>query len=93
MGILSFLLGILLWKPLKQYQAAEPSRSGQSSDFVGYEFTLSSLIDRETQSTHQFSGVTWCVELAREEGDKSLASGDRVRVVALHPGVLVVAQA
>ena len=51
MGILSFLLGILLWKPLKQYQAAEPSRSGQSSDFVGYEFTLSSLIDRETQST------------------------------------------
>ena len=93
MGILSFLLGILLWKPLKQYQATEPSRSGQSSDFVGYEFTLSSLIDRETQSTHEFSGVSWRVELAREEGDKSLASGDRVRVVALHPGILIVAQA
>ena len=42
---------------------------------------------------HQFSGVSWRVELALEEGDKSLASGDRVRVVALHPGILVVAQA
>ena len=93
MGVLSFILGVLLWKPLKQYQAAEPPRSGQSSDFVGYEFALSSLLDRETQSTHQFSGVSWRVELAREEGDKSLASGDRVRVVALHPGILVVAQA
>ena len=93
MGVLSFMLGVLLWKPLKQYQAAEPPRSGHSSDFVGYEFALSSLLDRETQSTHQFSGVSWRVELALEEGDKSLASGDRVRVVALHPGILVVTQA
>ena len=93
MGVLSFILGGLLWKPLKQYQAAEPPRSGQSSDFVGYEFALSSILDRETHSTHQFSGVSWRVELAREEGDRSLASGDRVRVVALHPGILVVAQA
>ena len=93
MGVLSFLLGVLLWKPLKQYQAAEPPRSRKSSDFVGYEFALSRLLDRETQSTHQFSGVSWRVELALEEGDKSLASGDRVRVVALHPGILVVAQA
>ena len=93
MGVLSFILGVLLWKPLKQYQTAEPPRSGQSSDFVGYEFALSSLLDRETHSAHQFSGVAWRVELAREEGDKSLASGDRVRVVALHPGILVVAQA
>ena len=92
MGLLSFILGVSLWKPLKQYQAAKPPRSGQSSDFVGYEFALSSLLDRETQSMHQFSGVSWRVELAREEGDKSLASGDRVRVVALHPGILVVAQ-
>ena len=93
MGITSFVLGVALWKPLKKYQAAEPPRSGQSSDFIGHEFELSSLLDRETHSTHQFSGVTWRVDLAREEGDKSLASGDRVRVVALHPGILVVAQA
>ena len=93
MGVISFILGMVLWKPLKKYQTAEPPRSGQSSDFVGYEFALSSLLDRETQSTHHFSGVSWRVELAREEGDKSLATGDRVRVVALHPGVMVVAQA
>ena len=93
MGVVSFLLGVALWKPLKQYQSATPPRSGQSSDFVGYEFTLESLLDRETHSSHQFSGVTWRVELAREEGDKSLAPGDRVCVVALHPGILVVTQA
>ena len=93
MGVVSFTLGVLLWKPLERYQVAEPPSPGQSSDFVGYEFALSSLLDRETHSTHQFSGVSWRVELAREEGDKSLASGDRVCVVALHPGILVVAQA
>ena len=28
MGVLSFILGLLLWKPLQQYQVAEPPRSG-----------------------------------------------------------------
>ena len=90
-GIIAFAAGVLLWKPLKRYQEAEVPRSGQSSDFLGMEFTLSSLLDVENTSTHQFSGVSWRVELAREDQDKSLAAGDRVRVVALHPGILVVA--
>ena len=91
MGGVAFLMGVILWKPLKRYQEAEPPRSGQSSDFIGMEFSLTSLLDRETTSTHNFSGVTWTVELAREEGDKSLGAGDRVSVVALHPGILIVA--
>ena len=90
-GIIAFAAGVLLWKPLKRYQEAEVPRSGESSDFLGMEFTLSSLLDVENTSTHQFSGVSWRVELAREDQDKSLAAGDRVRVVALHPGILVVA--
>jgi membrane protein implicated in regulation of membrane protease activity len=90
-GIIAFAAGVLLWKPLKRYQEAEVPRSGESSDFLGIEFTLSSLLDAENTSTHQFSGVSWRVELAREDQDKSLAAGDRVRVVALHPGILVVA--
>ena len=89
-GIIAFAAGVLLWKPLKRYQEAEAPRSGESSDFLGMEFTLSSLLDVENTSTHQFSGVSWRVELAREDQDKSLAAGDRVRVVALHPGILVV---
>ena len=89
-GIIAFAAGVLLWKPLKRYQEAEVPRSGESSDFLGMEFTLSSLLDVENTSTHQFSGVSWRVELAREDQDKSLAAGDRVRVVALHPGILVV---
>ena len=88
-GIIAFAAGVLLWKPLKRYQEAEVPRSGESSDFLGMEFTLSSLLDAENTSTHQFSGVSWRVELAREDQDKSLAAGDRVRVVALHPGILV----
>jgi membrane protein implicated in regulation of membrane protease activity len=90
-GIIAFAAGVLLWKPLKRYQEAEVPRSGESSDFLGMEFKLSSLLDVENTSTHQFSGVSWRVELAREDQDKSLAAGDRVRVVALHPGILVVA--
>ena len=90
-GIIAFAAGVLLWKPLKRYQEAEVPRSGESSDFLGMEFTLSSLLDAENTSTHQFSGVSWRVELAREDQDKSLAAGDMVRVVALHPGMLVVA--
>ena len=90
-GIIAFAAGVLLWKPLKRYQEAEVPRSGESSDFLGMEFTLSSLLDVENTSTHQFSGVSWRVELAREDQDKSLAAGDRVRVVALRPGILVVA--
>ena len=83
-GIIAFAAGVLLWKPLKRYQEAEVPRSGESSDFLGMEFTLSSLLDVENTSTHQFSGVSWRVELAREDQEKSLAAGDRVRVVALH---------
>ena len=90
-GIIAFAAGVLLWKPLKRYQEAEVPRSGESSDFLGMEFTLSSLLDVENTSTHQFSGVSWRVELAREDQEKSLAAGDRVRVVALYPGILVVA--
>ena len=90
-GIIAFAAGVLLWKPLKRYQEAEVPRSGESSDFLGMEFTLSSLLDVENTSTHQFSGVSWRVELAREDQAKSLDAGDSVRVVALHPGILVVA--
>lgn len=92
-GIAAFAAGILLWKPLKRYQEADAPHSGESSDFIGIEFNLATLLDKENTSTHQFSGVTWRVELSRDEEDKSLATGDRVKVVALHPGILVVAQA
>ncbi len=89
-GIIAFVAGVLLWKPLKRYQQADVPRSGESSDFLGMEFNLETLLDRGNTSTHQFSGVTWRVELAREDQEKSLAAGDRVKVVALHPGILVV---
>lgn len=92
-GIIAFAAGVLLWKPLKRYQEADAPSSGKSSDFIGMEFNLSTSLDKANTSTHQFSGVTWRVELVGEEGDKSLATGDRVKVVALHPGILVVAQA
>ena len=92
-GIIAFVSGVLLWKPLKRYQEADAPSSGESTDFIGMEFNLSTLLDKENNSTHQFSGVTWRVELDREEADKSLAAGDRVKVVALHPGIMVVAQA
>ena len=84
---------MLLWKPLKRYQDVDRPRSGHSSDFIGLEFSLSSVLDPATHSSHDYSGVSWRVELAAEEGDKALAPGDKVKVVALHPGVMVVAQA
>lgn len=93
LGICTAVLGVLLWQPLKRYQDVDRPRSGHSSDFIGLEFSLSSVLDPATHSSHDYSGVSWRVELAAEEGDKALAPGDRVKVVALQPGVMVVAQA
>lgn len=86
-GIIGGIAGIVLWKPLQNLQQAERPVSGHSSDLLGLEFVLSSDIDNAKTAQHDYSGVTWKIELDRSAEDEHIAAGTRVRVVSVDAGI------
>jgi len=75
-AVLTVVITILLWKPMKNFQSSKvlTNDDHSTSDLVGLEFT----IDEETLIQVKYSGVLWA--LTTECGSK-LSAGDKVTVV------------
>ncbi len=89
-GISTGLLSVLLWKPMKRFQDNSTLQTKQKSDFMGLEFITQDDITLMQPGSHQYSGITWRVEIDEESGVERIASGQRVMVTGVSVGVFKV---
>lgn len=82
-SVLTSLLAILLWKPLKRMQQNKGEPNEIKSDFIGQEFILEDDVDLSGNSTRLYSGVSWSLK-----SKTPIAKGSQVRVVKADVGVL-----
>ena len=86
-GISSFLIAVILWKPLLRFQNQKVPAKDNSSDLIGYEFRLQQPITTTVHGKTQYSGIEWRVEIDAGSGLTSLDSGSKVVVTSVDAGV------
>ncbi len=94
-GVSSALSAILLWKPLLRLQNYEVEEKDNSSDLIGYRFTLEQPVTRLSHGATRYSGIEWRVELEQEPAQAAgqeprvdkLEAGTQVRVVSVDAGI------
>jgi inner membrane protein len=82
-ALVTALLGLVLWRPLKKLQN-KTEKNPVKSDFDGHRFfTPAPVVKNGEPCRYDFSGVTWHVK-----SDRQLESGVEVEVVRVEVGVL-----
>lgn len=81
-ALLTGLLTLLLWKPLKKAQSQTDDKQ-VTSDFADHSFTLESDVDDRGLSRYQYSGIQW-----KLKSEQPLTEGTRVRISRMEVGVL-----
>lgn len=82
-SILTTLIAIVLWKPLKRMQKHEGKPGEIKSDFIGQELMLESDVDLGGKTEYLYSGVSW-----KLKSNNPIAKGSHVRVTKAEVGVL-----
>ncbi|QQD20533.1 NfeD family protein [Venatoribacter cucullus] len=82
-ALLTSILALVLWKPLRNLQNNHIQRQPVENDFTRHEFVLEQDADVQGKTEHQYSGVRWKVK-----SEQPLAAGTRVEVVKADVGVL-----
>lgn len=90
-GIMTGLIGTLMWKPLQNMQNKPSQKRTSHSDFVGLEFVLEQDISTSQKGHYRYSGVDWRVELDAGSDVQQLNKGQRVKVTGIDVGILKVA--
>lgn len=80
------IVAVLLWKPLKNLQNDDVPKKDNSSDLVGYEFTLQQDISRTSPGSTRYSGIAWKVELDPSLEIGEMSAGQRVSVSSVEVG-------
>ncbi|CAH9052489.1 hypothetical protein PSECIP111854_00980 [Pseudoalteromonas sp. CIP111854] len=81
-AILTFVLALVLWKPLKRLQQSSNDEE-ISNDFADIDFILSDDLNDNNQVFHAYSGIQWQLK-----SDQPLSKGTRVKVVKKEVGVM-----
>jgi len=84
-AILTLLLAVLMWKPLKKMQESGGAHEVKG-DFIGHSFQLLHDISQTAYSSYRMSGVDWKVK-----SDVPISAGTMVEVVKTEVGMLTVA--
>lgn len=87
-GIMSLLVAVLLWKPLKRLQGAN-KLSDSSSDMIGQVVPVSEQVTRNGGSIRH-SGINWKARLDSSSNVEALESGDRVEICGVEGNVMTV---
>jgi len=86
MCILSVVIAILSWKPLKAFQnRVEPSKT--TNDMIGNKFILTQALVTGQQTTCSYSGIDWKVS-----SEDDIAIGMEVEIIDVSVGQLRVKQ-
>lgn len=81
-AIVSFLLSLLLWSPLKKMQESSDKKEVKS-DFDGIRFVIEEEVSLTSKVKHSHSGIDWLVK-SRE----TIPAGSEVEVTKAEVGVL-----
>jgi hypothetical protein len=82
-GILSALITLIMWKPLKKLQNSR-SKTDESSDMIGLQVTVVDDISKASGSI-RYSGINWNARLA-EEVNVEVIGSNQVCVIAAITG-------
>jgi membrane protein implicated in regulation of membrane protease activity len=83
-GVLTALLAIFLWRPLKSMQGNVESKK-VTSDLVGHSFILNEAVSMTKNPAYRYSGIDW--NLCSE---KELSAGTLVEVTGVAVGKFIV---
>ncbi len=83
-GVLTALLAIFLWRPLKSMQN-NGERKKVTSDLVGHSFILSEAVSMSSNPVYRYSGIDW--QLSSE---KELSAGTLVEVAGVAVGKFII---
>ncbi|GAB3026851.1 NfeD family protein [Bowmanella dokdonensis] len=83
-AILSAVLAMLLWRPMKRYQGYVEKKD-VTNDMVGYRFNLPEDLNSGSSIPFRYSGILWQVRSSQD-----LAANQEVEVVRVAVGVLEV---
>lgn len=83
-GVLTALLAIFLWRPLKSIQN-NVERKKVTSDLVGHSFILKDAVSMSSNPVHRYSGIDW--QLSSE---KELPAGTLVEVTGVAVGKFII---
>ncbi|MCJ8295090.1 MAG: NfeD family protein [Colwellia sp.] len=87
-GILSAVITLLLWKPLKKMQNSR-SKTDDSSDMIGLQVLASSEINISS-GTIRYSGIDWQARLADEVNGESIGEQTQCQIVAITGNTMLV---
>ena len=87
-GVLTALISIALWKPLKKFQDSGGGPD-TSSDMIGRQVPASSEITA-SGGTIRYSGINWNSRLAQDAGTPSIAEGEACTISSVHGNMMVV---
>lgn len=83
-GVLTGLLAIFLWRPLKTMQNKVDTKKA-TSDLVGHSFVLKEAVSMSNNPVYRYSGIDWQLSSENE-----LAAGTVVEVIDVAVGKFVV---
>ena len=83
-GVLTTILAVLLWRPLKYMQANVETKK-VTSDLVGHSFILNEAVSMTKNPAYRYSGIDW--NLSSEE---ELLAGTLVEVTTVAVGKFIV---
>jgi len=87
-GLLTALVAVVLWKPLKSLQNSK-GKTDNSSDMVGLKVLVSADITATTGSI-RYSGINWQARLADETNARTIAEQSQCEIVAITGNIMLV---
>jgi hypothetical protein len=83
-GVLTALLAMLLWRPLKSMQS-DVENNKVTSDLVGHSFILNEAVSMTQNPAYRYSGIDWNLSSEQE-----LSAGTLVEVTGVAVGKFIV---
>ena len=83
-GVLTALLAMLLWRPLKSMQS-DVENNKVTSDLVGHSFILNEAVSMTKNPAYRYSGIDWNLSSEQE-----LSAGTLVEVTGVAVGKFIV---
>lgn len=87
-GILSAVIAVILWKPLKALQNSK-DKTDNSSDMIGLKVPVSAPITA-TSGSIRYSGIDWQARLADEANVDSINDSNQCQIVAIQGNTMLV---
>ncbi|MEO2183806.1 MAG: NfeD family protein [bacterium] len=87
-GVLTVLIALLLWRPLKKFQNSGGG-ADTSSDMIGRVVTVSKDITAE-EGAIRYSGIDWQARLGASANEAFIAEGEQCIIASVNGNIMLV---